>query len=100
MKKAVRKTIVITLSWLILNAGMFGWIKVYAASGSRIEKSISAMAEMSVRDNEALTIRLLGYELELNGMSAGNESIMLLTSIAAEPAILAAAAAAEILGSI
>ncbi len=89
MKRIIRRSTLFILSWAILNAGAFGWIKVCCSSGQRAGNGSSIMAEIEISPEHCLTLRILGHDLSIDTSSINTEQTRFLLA-AAEPLLAAA----------
>ncbi len=96
MKRKLLKITAVLLSYIILNAGIIGWMKVYSVSGSRAGKAEEVMAQVYDEENKGLRVKVMGNSTLIE-YEAFTEVLRLPVVICmAEPVFLAAGAVYEL----
>lgn len=80
----------IIIVYLLLNAGIFGWIQVSAASGSKIQQTEAVMAQVRTEEEDTLEIAVLGKSVAFDFSFLREQASETLLYAWAEPVLLAA----------
>ncbi len=83
------------LAYMILNAGIFGWIQVSAASANKLQPTETVMAQVRQETENTLKIAVLGNALTMDLSLIRLKEVQALTYACTDPVLLAIAAVIE-----
>ncbi|MBQ8514174.1 MAG: hypothetical protein IJ496_02125 [Ruminococcus sp.] len=90
-----RRIIRTILAYLILNAGILGWIQVSAESGNRLHQAETAMAQVRMESRSKLEIAVLGNSAEFDLSPMQSKEMQSLLYAMADPVLLGTAVLLE-----
>lgn len=90
-----RRMIRTVLAYIILNAGILGWIQVSAVSGNKLKQAETAMAQIHTESADRLKIAVLGNSVEIDLSPMQSKEMRALLYAVADPVLLGAAAVTE-----
>lgn len=76
------------LVYLLLNAGILGWIQVSAASGNKLQQTATVMAQVQTEADDTLRIAVLGHEIHMDLSLLQSEEVKILKYACTDPILL------------
>ncbi|MBQ8688257.1 MAG: hypothetical protein IJ512_06890 [Ruminococcus sp.] len=93
-----RRILRTAIAYLILNAGIFGWIQVSAASGNKLQQTETVMAQVRTDSENKLRIAVLGKGVTFNLSPLHSREAKAFVYACSDPVLLGAGALLDVYG--